>query len=152
MPPPPLLLLLLQCYCCHYRYSFCSDFVLGRFGYDSSLSHQIWIMPFTCQMHTNTHIHKSKWYTRVHRTPNMANECAFSIQNIFELYFIHRRYSYWWPLNLALAVGLWVGGWWGEWVKKHRGTSTFMLTHCFDLNICEEKMEWWKFISLLLLK
>lgn len=32
---------LLKRYGCHCRYSFRVDFVLGRFAYDSSLSHQI---------------------------------------------------------------------------------------------------------------
>lgn len=93
----------------------------------------------------HTHIYtypQCKWiHARTYTPANMANECAFFIRNIFELYFIHRRYSYWWPLNLALAVGLWTGVCVRMSESAHGGTLAFMLTHCFDLNICDEKAE-----------
>lgn len=137
-----LSLLLLKRYGCHCRYSFCVDFVLGRFAYDSSLSHQIWIMPFTCQMHTQTHTHTHivNGYTRVRsNTPaNMPNECAFFIWNIFELYFIRRRYSYWWPLNLALAVSLWTSVCANERVST-RGHTIAFLAHAL---LWFEHMRW----------
>lgn len=91
-----------------------SSFILCGFCFGAVC---LWFIAVASDLNNAVHMPNAHKHTHTNAYPQcewihnayMANECAFFIRNIFELDFIHRRYSYWYPLNLASAVGLWVG-------------------------------------------
>lgn len=94
----------------------------------------------------NAHNHtQCEWIHARTYTPRQQiwqMDVPFSYETFLNCILFTEGIPYWWPLNLALAVGLVCGRAYVRMSESaHEGTLTFMLTHRFDLNICDEQVE-----------